>query len=111
MFADKSSATITSWRPDDGQVFLQEEVNALAQSLVNSTPYYEFGSNNPTTASNGHQLYLKFEDFYRVITKLKDAIYQPNAAIRVDDIQNIYGEGYNSLTFEERQLVQELSLR
>ena len=110
MFADKSAATITSWRPDDGQVFLQEEVNALAQSLVNSTPYYEFGSNNPTT-SNGRQLYLKFEDFYRVITKLKDAIYQPNAAIRVDDVQNIYGEGYNSLTFEERQLVQGLSLR
>ena len=111
MFADKSSATITSWRPDDGQVFLQEEVNALAQSLVNSTPYYEFGSNNPTTASNGRQLYLKFEDFYRVITKLKDAIYQPNAAIRVDDIQSIYGEGYSSLTKEEQQLVQGLSLR
>ena len=111
MFADKSTATITSWRPDDGQVFLQEEVNALAQSLVNSTPYYEFGSNNPTKASNGHQLYLKFEDFYRVITKLKDAIYQPNAALRVDDIQGIYGEGYVSLTPEEKQLVQGQSLR
>lgn len=111
MFADKSTATITSWRPDDGQVFLQEEVNALAQSLVNSTPYYEFGSNNPTKASNGHQLYLKFEDFYRVITKLKDAIYQPNAALRVDDIQGIYGEGYVSLTPEEKQLVQRQSLR
>ena len=43
--------------------------------------------------------------------ELKDAIYQPNAALRVDDIQGIYGEGYKSLTREEKQLVQELSLR
>lgn len=111
MFADKSSATITSWRPDNGQVFLQEEINALAQSLVNSTHYYEFGSNNPTKASNGHQLYLKFEDFYRVITKLKDAIYQPNAALRVDDVQGIYGDGYASLTLKEKKLVEGQSLR
>ena len=110
MFTDKSAATITSWRPDDGQVFLLEEVNALAQSLINSTPYYEFGSNNPT-ASNGRQLYLKFEDFYRVITKLKDAIYTQNAALRVDNVQGIYGEGYASLTEKEQQLVEGQSLR
>lgn len=66
-FSDKGGHIITSWRTDDN-ITMEAEIGALAQTLVNSTPFFSFG----TVATNNNTQYIKFEDFYRIITKIKD---------------------------------------
>lgn len=69
-FSTKNDAVITSWRTTE-DIQLDQEIGALAQSLINSTPYIQFG----TDANTGN--YIKFQDFYNIISKIKDAIYSP----------------------------------
>ena len=69
-FATKNDAVITSWRTNE-DVVLEQEIGALAQSLINSTPYYQYKND----AETGQ--YIKFSDFYQIITKLKDSVYNP----------------------------------
>jgi len=45
-FSTKSANLLTSWRPDNGDVDLKVEISALAQSLVESTPFRKFGTYN-----------------------------------------------------------------
>ena len=40
-FSTKNDAVITSWRTNE-DVVLEQEIGALAQSLINSTPYYQY---------------------------------------------------------------------
>jgi hypothetical protein len=71
-YSEKGGQVITTWRNDDN-IILESEIGALAQSLINSTPFYKFGIDNKTGK------YIKFEDFYRMITKMKDLAIDPMA--------------------------------
>lgn len=75
-FADKNDAVITSWRTSE-DIVLEQEIGALAQSLINSTPYYQYKND----AETGQ--YIKFSDFYRIITKLKDSVYNPKTSTEI----------------------------
>jgi len=100
-FTDKTGSVITSWRPDNGQVDLKVEISALIQSLVNTTPYLKYGV---TSQDGDKQLYLRFEDFYRVVTKLKDAVYQKEASQQIEDT-SVFGNAFYELTPDEQALV------
>ena len=69
-YSEKGGQVITTWRTDDN-IVLESEIGALAQSLINSTPFYKFGIDNKSDK------YIKFEDFYRMITKMKDLALDP----------------------------------
>ena len=69
-FSTKNDAVITSWRTSE-DITLEQEIGALAQSLINSTPYYQYKNDTETGQ------YIKFSDFYQIITKLKEAVYNP----------------------------------
>lgn len=106
-FATKNDAVITSWRTND-DVVLEQEIGALAQSLINSTPYYQYKND----AETGQ--YIKFSDFYQIITKLKDSVYNPvTSDITFRRLDNRYQNLYNSglLTQHELDLVQGKSLK
>lgn len=106
-FATKNDAVITSWRTNE-DVVLEQEIGALAQSLINSTPYYQYKND----AETGQ--YIKFSDFYQIITKLKDSVYNPVTSditfMRLyDRYQNLSNSGL--LTQHELDLIQGKSLK
>lgn len=106
-FATKNDAVITSWRTNE-DVVLEQEIGALAQSLINSTPYYQYNNDEETGQ------YIKFSDFYQIITKLKDSVYNPVTSDitfrRLDDrYQNLSNSGL--LTQHELDLIQGKSLK
>lgn len=106
-FATKNDAVITSWRTNE-DVVLEQEIGALAQSLINSTPYYQYKND----AETGQ--YIKFSDFYQIITKLKESVYNPETSNitfrRLDDrYQNLSNSGL--LTQHELDLIQGKSLK
>lgn len=106
-FATKNDAVITSWRTNE-DVVLEQEIGALAQSLINSTPYYQYRND----AETGQ--YIKFSDFYQIITKLKESVYNPKTSDitfrRLDDrYQNLSNSGL--LTQHELDLIQGKSLK
>lgn len=106
-FATKNDAVITSWRTNE-DVVLEQEIGALAQSLINSTPYYQYKND----AETGQ--YIKFSDFYQIITKLKDSVYNPvTSDITFRRLDNRYQNLYNSglLTQHELDLIQGKSLK
>lgn len=106
-FATKNDAVITSWRTND-DVVLEQEIGALAQSLINSTPYYQYKND----AETGQ--YIKFSDFYQIITKLKDSVYNPvTSDITFRRLDNRYQNLSNSglLTQHELDLIQGKSLK
>lgn len=106
-FATKNDAVITSWRTDE-DVVLEQEIGALAQSLINSTPYYQYRND----AETGQ--YIKFSDFYQIITKLKDSVYNPvTSDITFRRLDNRYQNLFNSglLTQHELDLIQGKSLK
>ena len=106
-FATKNDAVITSWRTSD-DVVLEQEIGALAQSLINSTPYYQYKND----AETGQ--YIKFSDFYQIITKLKDSVYNPvTSDITFRRLDNRYQNLSNSglLTQHELDLIQGKSLK
>ena len=106
-FAAKNDAVITSWRTNE-DVVLEQEIGALAQSLINSTPYYQYKND----AETGQ--YIKFSDFYQIITKLKDSVYNPVTSditfMRLyDRYQKLSDSGL--LTQHELDLIQGKSLK
>lgn len=106
-FATKNDAVITSWRTSE-DVVLEQEIGALAQSLINSTPYYQYKND----AETGQ--YIKFSDFYQIITKLKDSVYNPvTSDITFRRLDNRYQNLSNSglLTQHELDLIQGKSLK
>ena len=106
-FATKNDAVITSWRTNE-DVVLEQEIGALAQSLINSTPYYQY-KNDVGTGQ-----YIKFSDFYQIITKLKDSVYNPvTSEITFRRLDNRYQNLSNSglLTPHELDLIQGKSLK
>lgn len=106
-FATKNDAVITSWRTNE-DVVLEQEIGALAQSLINSTPYYQY-KNDVGTGQ-----YIKFSDFYQIITKLKDSVYNPvTSEITFRRLDNRYQNLSNSglLTQHELDLIQGKSLK
>ena len=72
-YSDKHGNLITSYRTSDN-ISLELEINKLAQSLINSTPFLQRG----TVQETGR--YIKFEDFYRVLTKIKELAYNPETS-------------------------------
>ena len=72
-FATKNDAVITSWRTDD-DVTLEQEIGSLAQSLINSTPFLKYGVDAST------KQYIKFQDFYNIITRIKDLVFNPKSS-------------------------------
>lgn len=106
-FATKNDAVITSWRTNE-DVVLEQEIGALAQSLINSTPYYQYKND----AETGQ--YIKFSDFYQIITKLKDSVYNPvTSDITFKRLDDRYQKLSNSklLTQHELDLIQGKSLK
>lgn len=106
-FATKNDAVITSWRTNE-DVVLEQEIGALAQSLINSTPYYQYRND----AETGQ--YIKFSDFYQIITKLKESVYNPvTSDITFRRLDNRYQNLFNSglLTQHELDLIQGKSLK
>ena len=106
-FATKNDAVITSWRTNE-DVVLEQEIGALAQSLINSTPYYQYKND----AETGQ--YIKFSDFYQIITKLKESVYNPvTSDITFRRLDNRYQNLFNSglLTQHELDLIQGKSLK
>ncbi len=106
-FATKNDAVITSWRTNE-DVVLEQEIGALAQSLINSTPYYQYKND----AETGQ--YIKFSDFYQIITKLKDSVYNPATSditfMRLyDRYQKLSDSGL--LTQHELDIIQGKSLK
>lgn len=106
-FATKNDAVITSWRTNE-DVVLEQEIGALAQSLINSTPYYQYKND----AETGQ--YIKFSDFYQIITKLKDSVYNPVTSnitfSRLDSrYKNLSDSGL--LTQHELDIIQGKSLK
>ena len=106
-FATKNDAVITSWRTND-DIVLEQEIGALAQSLINSTPYYQYRND----AETGQ--YIKFSDFYQIITKLKDSVYNPiTSTITFSRLDLRYRNLSNSglLTQHELNIIQGKSLK
>ena len=104
-FATKNDAVITSWRTND-DIQLEQEIGALAQSLINSTPFLQY--NNDTETGQ----YIKFQDFYHIITKIKDLGFNVNAANLIyDDTNNNYEKMFNSLSSVDAALINGKTLR
>lgn len=106
-FATKNDAVITSWRTNE-DVVLEQEIGALAQSLINSTPYYQYKND----AETGQ--YIKFSDFYQIITKLKESVYNPiTSNITFSRLDLRYRNLSNSglLTQHELDIIQGKSLK
>lgn len=105
-YSTKGSQVITTWRTSDN-IVLENEIGALAQSLINSTPFYKFGIDNKTDK------FIKFEDFYRMITKLKQLALNPESRkIIIDEI--FYGwvfDENSEFTKQEQDLLRNKSLR
>lgn len=106
-FSTKNDAVITSWRTNE-DVVLEQEIGALAQSLINSTPYYQYKNDTETGQ------YIKFSDFYQIITKLKDSVYNPETSditfMRLyDRYQKLSDSGL--LTQHELDIIQGKSLK
>ena len=106
-FATKNDAVITSWRTSE-DIILEQEIGALAQSLINSTPYYQYKNDTET------EQYIKFSDFYQIITKLKDSVYNPvTSDITFRRLDDRYQKLSNSklLTQHELDIIQGKSLK
>lgn len=106
-FSTKNDAVITSWRTSE-DITLEQEIGALAQSLINSTPYYQYKNNTETGQ------YIKFSDFYQIITKLKEAVYNPvTSEIKFSRLDLRYKQLSDSglLTQHELDIIQGKSLK
>ena len=100
-FSDKGGNVIISWRTDDNQV-MEAEIGQLVQTLINSSSYFKFGSSMPVADT-----YLKFEDFYRIVTKIKDLALDSNLATIVTGKES----WFKKLTEKEQNAIKGKSLR
>lgn len=72
-YASKSGNLITSYRTNEN-IDLFVEINRLTQALINSTPFVKAG----TTTATGK--YIRFDDFFRLTTKIKDLALDPRTS-------------------------------
>ena len=89
-YTNKSGNVVTTWRTNDN-IDLSVEINKLTQSLITTTPYFIMGSNNPTES------YITSEDFFTVIAKIKNLVYNPkvwNDQISLNDNVGRYYQKY-----------------
>ena len=63
---------------------MEEEISSLVQSLLNSVPFYKKGIYNETGK------YIKFEDFYRMITRMKDLVLKKESDEKLNYITHRY---------------------
>ena len=106
-FATKGHHVITTWRKESDEYHLDTEIGALVQSLINSTPFYNHNINNKSGK------FIKFEDFYRMITKMKDLTINPEARkiiINRRDYPFLFGPN-SDLSLNEQRLIENQSLR
>lgn len=98
----KGSSVITSWRTTDNQI-MEEEISSLVQSLLNSVPFYKKGIYNETGK------YIKFEDFYRMITRMKDLVLKKESDEKLYYLTHRYL--FEDLSLNERKLIEGKSLK
>lgn len=104
-FSTKNDAVITSWRTDD-DIQLEQEIGALAQSLINSTPFLQYKNDTKTGQ------YITFQDFYHIITKIKDLGFNPNAInIVYNDYSSKYTKMFDSMSSVDQALINGKTLR
>lgn len=106
-YATKGHHVITTWRKESDEYHLNTEIGALVQSLINSTPFYNKGIDNKSGK------FIKFEDFYRMITKMKDLALNPEARRIIVNRRNypfLFGPD-SDLSLDEQRLIENQSLR
>jgi hypothetical protein len=106
-YATKGHHVITTWRKESDEYHLNTEIGALVQSLINSTPFYNKGIDNKSGK------FIKFEDFYRMITKMKDLALNPEARKIIVNRRNypfLFGPD-SDLSLDEQRLIENQSLR
>ena len=101
-YSSKGTNINTTWRKDDN-IDLQAEINKLTQALIKTSPFLTFGTNTPVSGA-----YLQFSDFSYITAKIKDLVYNQEAATTILS-KNV--ELMNYLTLEEQNLVKNKSLR
>lgn len=82
-YSEKSDSSITTWRDTEEQ-YLENEINKLSQALINTTPFYKYGSEVNTGQ------YLTFDDFFRTITQIKNLHYNIESSKFIFDNFNSY---------------------
>lgn len=73
-YSQKGTHLITNWRTNEDDDTLEMRVNKLVQILVSTTPLLT----DRSIVNTGQ--YLKFEDFYRIVTKIKDLALDPRTS-------------------------------
>ena len=104
-FSKKGGNVYTTWRTDDN-IVLENEIGQLAQTLINSTPLYK-----DKIKINGK--FIKFEDFYRIITKIKDLAIDPVTSQYLFNETGLY-KGFvdsDNMSNEEIDLIEDKTLR
>ena len=104
-YSEKGKHVIDTWRTSDN-INIMDEIGALSQMLVNTTPYYTFKSN---TKSNK---FIKFEDFARIVTTIKDLVYDKESSKYIFSTSDQrFDKFFDSLDEDEAELVRNKSLR
>lgn len=104
-FAEKNDAVITSWRTTE-DISLEQEISKLAQSLINSTPFYRY--NNDTETGQ----YIKFADFYRISTKIKESVYNKKTSqVIYNSLNNTFNKIFDQLTETEVKALKNKTLK
>lgn len=96
-YTKKGSQVITSYRTTD-VINLNEEIGKLAQSLINSTPFYKFGIDSKS------KQFITFEDFCRIIVKVKDlSLNNKSKEIIINEMTfpSLFGEESDLSKFEQ----------
>ncbi len=104
-YSDKGHHLITSWITSD-EIVLETRINKLAQTLINTTPLMSYG----TETKSGN--FIKFEDFYRIITKIKDLALDPiTSEIVLSSTQPLGKSIREQLSKRDWELVKDRPLR
>lgn len=103
-YPKKGGNLITSWTTSD-EIFLETRINKLCQTLINSTPELVEQSVNKTGK------FIKFEDYSRIIIKIKDLALNPETSNIVFLRIGEYSEFLNSLSDKDFKLLEGKSLR
>lgn len=103
-YSAKGGNLITSWTTTD-EIFLETRINKLCQTLISSTPLL------PNQSLNTDGRFLKFEDYSRIIIKIKDLALNPETSKIIFDGFGDHSYIYKSLSPKDKQLVNGKSLR
>lgn len=103
-YSTKGTNVNTTWRKDDN-IDLQAEINKLTQALINTSPMIQFGTN--LVSENA---YLQFSDFSYITAKIKDLVYDSQAATTFFDKEDMKYVRDN-LSIDEQNLIKNKSFR